>query len=637
MAQNFSATGMPPMIGKMLSINEWLSYVAEYEFTSLKPTKVVLHHTWRPTVAQWSGLSTMQGMQKYYAGKGWTAAPHIYVGPDGIWLFTPLRDIGIHANAGNGSRAAGWYSIGVEMVGDYDHVRPSGAIWEATKAVLGGLSRKLAIAPQQLLSFHREYNNTKSCPGWAITKDWVFAEVNGWLASQAAPDLPVGLIGSPTPDVEHLAELILDQSYLCRAEGYNESWAFHLFAFQNNLGFPLARSQRFDLAGKSYNFQTFARDTLFCEIPNWGDVQRLSELLAGSIPPAGTLGYGLLEASYRSCGATLHPDWAFHQYALASSSTSAPLGPPLQESKTLTLDGVSYSYQIFATDTLYNRGTDWASIARLSGLANTSDAGQIRLRDALLKLVYAASGLTYHPEWAFHQMARMFNMGAPLAGRDPVTMGSAQYNFQVYATDTVYNVIPNWSDVKRLSEIMPRRQAMLSGENPRARSVGALLSSDTVYDPKLKEHYIVRYHLPAPSTTAASLRGRRSKIEMLILHGDQGPAERSLAAMTVVGSSSLVHYYVAHDGQIYQLISDRYAARHAGMALWDGKQRNLNNISLGIAVELHGHSLGTQQQAALNDLIASLRKHYHIPAKAVRRWNQLRSGVRDGLEAKLLK
>lgn len=195
MAQDYPTTGMPPMIGKMLSIHEWLSYVAAYAFTNLKATKVVLHHTWRPTVAQWSGLKTMQGMQNYYAGKGWTSAPHIYVGPDGIWLFTPLRDIGIHANAGNGSRAAGWYSIGVEMVGDYDHVRPSGAIWEATKAVLGGLSRKLGIAPRQLLSFHRDYNNTKSCPGWAITKEWVFAEVDGWMADH--PHVPLYAADSP--------------------------------------------------------------------------------------------------------------------------------------------------------------------------------------------------------------------------------------------------------------------------------------------------------------------------------------------------------------------------------------------------------------------------------------------------------
>lgn len=200
MAQDFSAAGTPPMIGKMLSINEWLRYVADYAFTSLQPTKVVLHHTWRPTVAQWRGLRSMQGMQQYYAGKGWTSAPHIYVGPDGIWLFTPMSQIGIHANMGNGSLMAGWYSIGVEMVGDYDHVRPSGFIWEATKAVIGGVSQRLNSAPHQLLSFHREYTQTKSCPGWAVTKDWVGAEVDRWLTTQ---------VGLTPPDA------YTDQSPIC--------------------------------------------------------------------------------------------------------------------------------------------------------------------------------------------------------------------------------------------------------------------------------------------------------------------------------------------------------------------------------------------------------------------------------------
>lgn len=190
MTQDVPPSGMPPMIGVCLSIEAWHDYVAAYDFGPLAPSKVVLHHTWRPTESQWRGLDSMRSMQASYARKGWTAAPHLYVAPDGIWLFTPLREIGIHANAGNGSLVQGWYSIGVEMVGDYDQVRPSGVIWEATKAVIGGLSRKLAIAPRQLLAFHREYNNTKSCPGWAVTKDWVFAEVDGWLASQAAPDLP---------------------------------------------------------------------------------------------------------------------------------------------------------------------------------------------------------------------------------------------------------------------------------------------------------------------------------------------------------------------------------------------------------------------------------------------------------------
>src|SRR5215207_8593147 len=137
-------TGMLPMIGRRLSISEWSSYVATYNFGSILPSKVCLHHTFSPTVDQWAGLHSMQGIQRFYAQKGWTAAPHIFVGPDGIWLFSPMRDVGIHAGTGNSGYINGksWYSIGCELVGDYDRVRPSGAIWEGAKAVLGGLSKR---------------------------------------------------------------------------------------------------------------------------------------------------------------------------------------------------------------------------------------------------------------------------------------------------------------------------------------------------------------------------------------------------------------------------------------------------------------------------------------------------------------
>jgi len=623
-SQEYPTTGMPPMIGKMLSIPEWLDYIANYQFSALKPTKVVLHHTWVPTIEQWHGLTSMKNMQTYYGNKGWTSAPHAYIGPDGIWLFTPLRDIGIHANAGNGSRAAGWYSIGIEMVGNYDNARPSGAIWDAAKAMMGGISRKLGIAPRNLISFHREYNTAKSCPGWAVTKDWVFAEVEGWLANHTGggASVPTGVIGSPTPDVEHLGELILDQSFGRRAEGYNEAWAFHLFAVQNNLGFPTAKSQMLTAEGKTINYQPFARDTLYCEVPNWGDVHRLSELLAGSIPPAGTLGRALLDATYQTGGAVFHPEWAFHQYAMAGAS----LGPPLAESKTVAANGVTYSYQVYATDTIYSPGTDWSNIKRLSALASSSNAADVSLRNVLVGKTYETAGMQYHPEWAFHQMAFQLGLGAPLGKADPVSMGTSQYNFQVYATDTLYNVIPNWSDVKQLSSLIktgPRRAVLAADDAPAVRR--AVLSADVVYDPQLKEHYIVRYSVPGIGATAAGSRSG-AKIAAIVLHGDSGPAEEVLARMAAPGAKMLTHYYIAADSQIYQLVSDKLAARHAGMATWQGRRRNINRISLGIAIERPRRGFTSKQIAALKDLVSTLRSTYNIPSTAILRWGDLASG-----------
>lgn len=182
------------MIGRSLRIADWLAYVASYDFGRVPPVRVVLHHTQIPTVAQWRGLASMRGMQTFYGRKGWTAAPHIYVGPEAgpnVWLMTPMDRVGIHANAGNSGIWNGrWgYSIGVEMVGNYDEERPSGMVWDGTLAVLGGLSLRLGIAPRQLISFHRIYNRQKSCPGWAVKEEWVWGEAESWLRDhQTLPD-----------------------------------------------------------------------------------------------------------------------------------------------------------------------------------------------------------------------------------------------------------------------------------------------------------------------------------------------------------------------------------------------------------------------------------------------------------------
>lgn len=170
------------MIGKRLTTEEWLAYIDSFPLPA-SCTRLVLHHTYIPNQAQWQGITSMRGMQRYYAGLGWSAAPHIYVAPDGIWLFTPLDTVGVHAGKGNSGNTNGafWYSIGLEMVGDFDKARPSGAVWEQTKAVIGSISRKTGIAPHKLVSFHRDYTNEKSCPGWAVTKDWVWDEIEAWL------------------------------------------------------------------------------------------------------------------------------------------------------------------------------------------------------------------------------------------------------------------------------------------------------------------------------------------------------------------------------------------------------------------------------------------------------------------------
>jgi N-acetylmuramoyl-L-alanine amidase-like protein len=616
-ATNDPTTGMPPMIGRGLSISDWLAYVAGYNFGPVAPSRVVLHHTWVPTVAQWTGQRSMQALQRFYAGKGWTAAPHIFVGPDAIWLFTPLKDVGIHAGTGNSGTSGGrfWYSIGVEMVGDYDLARPSGPVWENVKAVLGGLSRRLGIAPRQLLSLHRDYTNQKSCPGWAVTKDWVFGEIDAWLNNRPPPPAPPpGPIGDPSPEVAALVEALMEQSYARRGEGYNSDWAFHQYAVQNGLGFPIGRSVQLQADGKSYAYQPFARDTLFNEIPNWGDVRRLSALLGGNIPPGG-LARALLDATYRAGGAALHPDWAFHQYAVANQ-----LGPPIGESTTTAVDGAQYAYQVFALDTLYNLVPNWADVRRLGALANATAPAQQRLRDALLAQTYRAGGATYHADWAFHQLARSWSLGAPLSDSYRVSFGAAQYAIQVYAADTLYNLVPNWADVRRLSALAAPRPAVLSAEGQAPPAVPRAAAAP--YEPAAAPFQIVQYSPAMAMSTAYSSRDG-AKIALIVLHSDPGPAVQTLAALIAPGARATAHYYVAREGTIYQVVDDQYAAWHAGMAEWNGREQNINRISLGVVAERGPAGYSDAQLAALAWLVDTLRGRYQLPVGSVVRWGDL--------------
>ncbi len=532
-----------------------------------------------------------------------------------------MKDVGIHAGTGNSgvTNRRFWYSIGCELAGAYDYTRPSGAVWEAAKAVMGGLSRRLGIAPRQLIAFHRDYTNQKSCPGWAITRDWVFGEVEAWLANRPPPPPPPpGPIGKPPPGVEALVELLMDQSYSRRGEGYNSDWAFHQYAAQRGLGFPIGRSAQMQVDGQSYAYQPFARDTLYNQVPNWGDVRRMYELLGGSIPPGG-LGRALLDATYRAGGATFHPDWTFHQYAVASK-----LGPPIGESATIGVDGVQYAFQVFALDTLFNRVPNWGDVRRLRELAGATDPAMVRLRDALLAQTYARSGATYHPDWAFHQLARGWDLGAPLSGAYQVASGAAQYAIQVYATDTLYNVVPRWSDVRRLSADVPRAAGAAAAAliDEREQPAEALLSDDAQFEPAPARHQILQYSPPGAMPTAYGWRGR-SKIALIVLHGDAGRAEQSRAAMTTAGARHMAHYYVTGAGSIYQLVGDEYAAWHAGMAVWRGRRRNVNRISLGLAAERGPAGYTPALLGALAWLVETLRDRYGLPPDAVVRWSAL--------------
>ncbi|MFH0838389.1 MAG: peptidoglycan recognition family protein [Patescibacteria group bacterium] len=157
------------IINRRLDLQEFISYIATYNFGTQPADKLVIHHTWRPAKDKWGGASSIQGLKRYYEGKGWPAGPHLFVAEDGIWLFSPMRLDGIHAGSLNHR------SIGIEVVGDYDNEKWTGKTKENALGVIKSLMNQLGIDKQNIF-FHRDVSS-KSCPGKTITKVWLFEEL----------------------------------------------------------------------------------------------------------------------------------------------------------------------------------------------------------------------------------------------------------------------------------------------------------------------------------------------------------------------------------------------------------------------------------------------------------------------------
>lgn len=169
------------IINQRLSLQQFQEYVRGFSFDPLNPNKLVIHHTWRPTKDGWQGEKTIGGLKRYYEGKGWTAGPHLFIAEDGIWLFTAMNLTGIHASSLNPN------SIGIEVVGDYDNEVWSGETKSNAIGAIKALMSRLNLDNTGIY-FHRDVSG-KTCPGRAITKEWLFQEL-GVPTTRVFPRIP---------------------------------------------------------------------------------------------------------------------------------------------------------------------------------------------------------------------------------------------------------------------------------------------------------------------------------------------------------------------------------------------------------------------------------------------------------------
>lgn len=171
---------MWPAIKQLVAPDQFGAYVKNLVIDNFSeetstPQFVVLHNTGAPTLAQWklsSSTQRVKNLEVYYKGLGWSGGPHLFIAPEGIWLFNDLRFRGVHSPSWNN------VSWGVEIAGDYDKETFEDPVKQNVILALCVLHTKLKL-DLTMLKFHKEDPKTthKGCPGKNVIKEQIVSEV----------------------------------------------------------------------------------------------------------------------------------------------------------------------------------------------------------------------------------------------------------------------------------------------------------------------------------------------------------------------------------------------------------------------------------------------------------------------------
>jgi hypothetical protein len=155
------------IVGRCLSVDQFREYLAGLPGLARTYNTVYVHHTTHDSHAPWLGEKSIQGLKAYYESLGWSSGPHLFIAPEGIWLFTPLTQDGTGVTGHN------WHSRHVEIVGNFmDHL-PEGAVLSNALAAIGELLRVAQLSTGTGLRFHGMDEPTE-CPGKALKSSWVW-------------------------------------------------------------------------------------------------------------------------------------------------------------------------------------------------------------------------------------------------------------------------------------------------------------------------------------------------------------------------------------------------------------------------------------------------------------------------------
>lgn len=173
-----------PIVGLSFTPDQFDSYCHSLQWTSWRPSFIVLHNTAVPDLSQRPNGFTAQHIKNlvsfYRDQQHWSAGPHLFIDDKKIWVFTPLTVSGVHSPSWNK------LAIGIEMLGNY--MKDSFTNGRGLKvrqhaiAAMATLCAVLGLDPDTI-RLHKEDPKTthKTCPGKNVNKAQVIAEVKALI------------------------------------------------------------------------------------------------------------------------------------------------------------------------------------------------------------------------------------------------------------------------------------------------------------------------------------------------------------------------------------------------------------------------------------------------------------------------
>lgn len=152
---------------EIVSRAAWGARPPKGSYSSHSPQRLIVHHSYLPSQAQYKGAATMRGIQNYHMDDpktGWAdIGYHFLIGPDGvIYQGRPETVVGAHCSPNTNS-------VGICLIGDYDVGKdPIPPVMEQSLLkLLAWLASNYKINVNANLYGHCDFS-PKSCPGTSV-------------------------------------------------------------------------------------------------------------------------------------------------------------------------------------------------------------------------------------------------------------------------------------------------------------------------------------------------------------------------------------------------------------------------------------------------------------------------------------